>query len=474
MPGDSWAATDRMNARRTNWAGNITFSAERFHRPASAGELQRLVAGTRRIRALGTGHSFSRIADCPGDLVSVAGLPKVIQIDPGRATVTVSAGLRYGELAERLNEAGWALRNLGSLPHISVAGACATGTHGSGDANGNLATAVSALELVTADGDIVLLSRDSDAAALAGAVVGLGALGIVTSLTLDLVPAFAIRQYVYQGLPRDQLDEHLESIFASGYSVSLFTDWRGPKIRQVWRKCLAGERDPGLPGPGRWLGAELADGPRHPVPGMSAVHCTEQRGVLGPWQLRLPHFRPEFTPGSGAELQSEYLVPREHAIEALAAVGRIRGRVAPALQISEIRTVAADDLWLSPSYQRPSVAIHFTWIRDPEAVAPALAAIEDQLAPFGARPHWGKLFSVSPAVLGGLYQRLPDFQRLRGEFDPAGKFGNELVDSYVPASRPPATSRPADRQLRPGQPTASARARPAHRGQFRTGRCAPQ
>ena len=424
-----------MNERRTNWAGNITFSAERFHRPASAGELQRLVAGAERVRALGTGHSFNRIADCPGDLVSVAGLPKIIQIDPGRATVTVSAGLRYGELAGRLNEAGWALRNLGSLPHISVAGACATGTHGSGDANGNLATAVSALEMVTAGGDIVTLSRQSDGAALAGAVVGLGALGIVTSLTLDLVPTFAIRQYVYEGLPSDQLDEHLAGIFASGYSVSLFTDWRGPKIRQVWRKCLAGERDPGRPEPRRWLGAELADGPRQPVPGMSAVPCTEQQGVPGPWHLRLPHFRLEFTPSSGEELQSEYLVPRERAIEALAGIDRIRGRVAPVLQISEIRTVAADDLWLSPSYRRASVAIHFTWVKDPAAVAPVLAAIEDELAPFGARPHWGKLFSAGPAVVGGLYQRLPDFQRLRSELDPAGKFGNELVDSYVPASR---------------------------------------
>jgi alditol oxidase len=419
----------------TNWAGNITFSAARFHQPASAGELQRLVAGASRIRALGTGHSFNRIADGPGDLVSVAGLPKVIKIDPGRATVTVSAGLRYGELAGRLNEAGWALRNLGSLPHISIAGACATGTHGSGDGNGNLATAVSALEMVTAGGDIVTLSRDSGGAAFAGAVIGLGALGIVTSLTLDLVPAFAIRQYVYEGLPRGRLDEPLASIFASGYSVSLFTDWRGQDIRQVWRKCLAGQDGHGPREPARWHGASLASGQRHPVPGMAAAYCTEQQGVPGPWHLRLPHFRLDFRPSSGEELQSEYLVPREHAMQALAAIDRIRGRVAPVLQISEIRTVAADNLWLSPSYLRPSVALHFTWVKDPAAVAPVLAAVEDQLAPLRARPHWGKLFSVSPAVVRGLYQRLPDFQRLRSAYDPAGKFGNELVDSYAPAAR---------------------------------------
>ena len=414
----------------TNWAGNVAFSAQHYHRPASIGELQRLVASSERARAVGTRHSFSRIADGPGDLISVAGLPKVIDIDSGRAAVTVSAGVRYGELAGCLNEAGYALRNLGSLPHISIAGACATGTHGSGDANGNLATAVSALQMVTAGGDLATLSRDGDGEAFRGAVIGLGALGIVTSLTLDLVPAFCIRQYVYEGLPRDQMDEHLAEIFASAYSVSLFTDWRRPGIRQVWLKRLADE--PAVPQ--HWLGAVLADGPRHPVPGVSPVHSTEQLGAPGPWHLRLPHFRLEFTPSTGEELQSEYLVPHEHASEALAAVGRVRDRVTPVLQISEIRTVAPDDLWLSPSYQRPSVAIHFTWINDPEAVTPVLAAIEDELAPLRARPHWAKLFSVSPAVLRGLYQRLPDFQRLRGEFDPAGKFGNDLVDAYAPAA----------------------------------------
>ena len=432
-----------MTEQRTNWAGNVVFSAERFRRPASVGDLQRLVAGSRHVRALGTGHSFSTVADCRGDLVSVAGLPKVIEVDSGLATVTVSAGLRYGELAGRLDEAGWALRNLGSLPHISIAGACATGTHGSGDANGNLATAVSALEMVTADGDIVALSRDRDGGEFAGTVVALGALGIVTSLTLDLVPAFRLRQYVYEGLPGDQRDEHLADILASGYSVSLFTRWRGTRVSQVWVKRLAheddsraaAERGSAAAEPSRWLGATLADGPRHPVPGMPAGYTTPQLGVAGPWHERLPHFRLEFTPSNGEELQSEYLVPRDRAVEALAAIDGIRDQVAPVLQISEIRSVAADNLWLSPSYLRPTVALHFTWIKDPAAVLPVLAALEDRLAPLRARPHWGKLFSVSPATVRGLYERLPDFERLRGRYDPAGKFGNEFVDAYVPASR---------------------------------------
>jgi alditol oxidase len=422
------------SGRLTNWAGNVAFSATRIHRPASVAELQRLVAAGACVRALGTGHSFSRIADTPGDLVSVAGLPKIMKVDAEAATVTVSAGVKYGELAPHLHAAGYALRNLASLPHISVAGACATGTHGSGNSNGNLATAVCAMEMITAGGDAVTMSREADGDRFGGAVVGLGALGIVTSLSLDIVPAFGIRQYVYENLPREQLYEHLTDIFASAYSVSLFTDWRSPRIRQVWLKQRAGEHDPPTPGT-RWYGALAADGPRHPVPGLPAANSTQQLGVPGPWHERLPHFRLDFTPSAGDELQSEYLLPRRLAAGALRAIASIGDRVAPVLRISEIRTVAADDLWLSPSYRQDSMAIHFTWINDVPAVMPVLATVEDRLAPFGARPHWGKLFTTSPAAVSRLYGRLPDFQRLLRNLDPDGKFRNKFIDTYIPADR---------------------------------------
>lgn len=418
----------------TNWARNVTFSAARFHRPSSLHQLQALVAGSEHVHALGTGHSFNRIADTPGDLISVAGLPKIMDIDAGRAAVTVAAGVRYAELARHLHQAGYALRNLGSLPHISVAGTCATATHGSGDANGNLATAVAAMQMVTAQGDIVTISRDADGDRFRGAVVSLGALGIVSSVTLDIVPAFEVRQYVYEDLPHGQLDEHLAEIFASAYSVSLFTGWQASPIRQVWLKRRADDHD-SPPPPPRWLGARLADGPRHPVPGMSAVHCTAQLGVPGPWHERLPHFRPDFTPSAGAELQSEYLVDRQDAASAVAAIGRIGDLMPPVLRICELRTVAADDLWLSPSYQRDSLAIHFTWFDDIGSVTPVLAAIEDQLAPFQARPHWGKLFSTSPAAVTSLYQRMPDFRQLMSLHDPGGKFRNEFIDTYFPAGQ---------------------------------------
>jgi alditol oxidase len=423
-----------MSEKLANWAGNVTFSAGRLHRPSSLPELQRLVSHSRQVRALGTGHSFNRLADTPGDLVTVAGLPRLIAVDTARSAVTVSAGLTYGEVSAALNQAGRALRNLASLPHISVSGACATGTHGSGDGNGNLATSVSAVEMVTGDGDVVTASRDADPGRFPGVVVALGALGIVTHLTLDTVPAFDVRQYVYENLPYEQVSEHFEEIVSRAYSVSLFTDWRNSRFRQAWLKRRADAADGWAPEP-QWMGGRLADGPRNPVPGMPAANCTEQLGVPGPWHERLPHFRPDFTPSAGDELQSEYLLPRASATGALHALAPIAGQIAPVLQISEIRTIAADELWLSPSHQRDTVAFHFTWIRDWAAVAPVVAQVEERLAPLQARPHWGKLFTMSPEAVRGGYQRLDDFQRLMRYYDLAGKFRNDLLDRYFPPDR---------------------------------------
>lgn len=417
----------------TNWAGNMTFGARRLHRPSSVDELAELVAASDRVRALGTGHSFNRLADTTGDLVTVAGLPPAIEIDTAGRRVSVAAGVRYGELAVRLHNAGFALHNLASLPHISVAGTCATATHGSGNDNGNLATAVSALEMVTADGSIATVDRaDGDRAdvdRLAGMVVGLGCLGIVTRLTLDIEPTYQVSQHVYDDLPLAALEADWPAISAAAYSVSLFTDWTGPRINQVWLKRRV---DDDRPVPGRrWLGATAADGPRHPVPGMPAGNCTRQAGVSGPWHTRLPHFRLEFTPSSGAELQSEYFVPRDRLVEAVRALDGIRDRIAPVLQVCEIRTVAADELWLSPSYRRDSAALHFTWVPDEVAVAPVLAAIEERLALLAARPHWGKLFDLDPWAEPGWAGRLADFRELADRHDPTGKFRNDLVDRLL-------------------------------------------
>jgi xylitol oxidase len=322
---------------------------------------------------------------------------------------------------------------LASLPHISVAGACATATHGSGDRNGNLATAVTAMEMLTADGETRTFSRDADGEQFDGMVVSLGGLAIVTKLTLSVGPAFDVAQEVYQDLPFARLADHFDEIASCAYSVSLFTDWRGDAINQVWVKRRVGDGASSAPTPAAY-GATAATRDIHPIASISAVNCTPQMGVAGPWHERLPHFRMEFTPSAGEELQSEYFVPRRHAVAALCAVDALRDRVAPLLQISEIRTIAADELWMSPCYRRACVAIHFTWKKDWPGVRALLPTIEASLAPFGTRPHWGKLFTMSAAELQPRYERLAGFRRLLQHFDPQGKFRNAFLDRNICAT----------------------------------------
>ncbi|MFE5401114.1 FAD-binding protein [Streptomyces sp. NPDC056580] len=403
----------------TNWARNITYQAKEFHRPGTEDALRSLVAGSARVRVLGSGHSFNRIAEPGGDgvLVSLAGLPPVIDVDTAARTVRVSGGVRYAELARTVHAHGLALPNMASLPHISVAGSVATGTHGSGVGNGPLAAAVREVELVTADGSTAVIARGD--ARFDGAVTSLGALGVVTALTLELEPAYEVEQYVFTELPLAGLD--YEAVAGAAYSVSLFTDWREPGFRQVWVKRRTDQ------GPVDFPWAAAATGAMHPVPGMPAVNCTAQFGVPGPWHERLPHFRAEFTPSSGAELQSEYLLPRPAALDALHALDAVRVTVAGVLQTCEVRTVAADPQWLSPAHGRDSVALHFTWIEDTAAVLPVVRRVEEALESFDARPHWGKVFTVPPAELRRRYPRLAGFRALARSLDPTGKFSNAFV-----------------------------------------------
>jgi xylitol oxidase len=409
-----------------NWAGNTVFNARRVQRPESVEELQHIVASSARVRALGSGHSFNRVADTRGDLVRLDGLPPLVDVDEAASTVTVGAGMRYGEVATVLHESGHALANLASLPHISVAGCCATATHGSGDSEKCLAAAVVSLEVVGPDGETALLSRESDPERFPGTVVALGALGIVTRLTLRVEPAFEVSQHIWTGVPLTEVAARFDEIFQSAYSVSAFTDYLGGDAR-VWLKRRTAERD-GSIRPRGWEGLTPADAAHHPIPGIPATHCTEQLGVPGPWHERLPHFRPDFTPSNGDELQSELLLPRAAAPQALAELRALGDRIAPVLQISEIRTIAADDLWLSPAFEQDCVGFHFTWVKDAGAVLPVVAAVEERLLPLGARPHWGKLTAMEPESIASLYERAADFRQLVRERDPERVFANDFVD----------------------------------------------
>jgi xylitol oxidase len=413
-----------------NWAGNFTYSTSNVFEPSTLEEVQEVVKQCNQLRALGTRHCFNRIADSTENLISTRNLNKVLSIDAERRTVTLEAGIRYGEFCKQINDAGFAIHNLASLPHISVAGACATATHGSGVKNGNLATAVSALEFVTANGAVVTLSREKDPDVFNGAVVGLGALGVVTKITLDLVPAFHVRQDVYLNLPMAQLEKNFDEIMSGGYSVSLFTDWQTENINQVWIKSKVNENDT-LPAAPEFFGARLADRNVHPILELSAENCTEQMGVPGPWYERLPHFKMGFTPSSGEELQAEFFVPRQQAVEAIKAVQTLHNEIKRFIMITEIRTIDADNFWMSPCYHQPSVAIHFTLKQDMEGVNTLLPKIEEKLAPFNAKPHWGKLFTIPPATLQARYEKMTEFQKLIQQHDPQGKFRNEFLNENV-------------------------------------------
>ncbi|WEG09540.1 FAD-binding protein [Microbacterium horticulturae] len=405
---------------QTNWAGNHHYRATRFAEPQSVDELAALITDSPAVRVIGSRHSFNDIADSDDLLISTTGLPTSVEIDAEARTVTVGGGVRYGDLALALQQAGWALHNLASLPHISVAGAVATATHGSGDRNGNLATAVRGIHFLSGTGEAVELRRGDPG--FEGAVVAIGALGVVVALTLDIVPTFAVRQRLFSGLGWDAATARFDEIFASAYSVSLFTLWDEPTVSLAWIKERVDE--PSRVGED-FFGAIAEAEVRHMIAGMDVRNVTEQVGVAGPWSERLAHFRYEFTPSTGAEIQSEYLVPRARAVEAIEAVRALGPRLRGLLQISEIRSVAADRLWLSTAYETEMIGLHFTWVRDSEGVAAVLPAIEEVLYPLGARPHWGKVFAGLDAP--AMYPRLGDFRALADRHDPESRFRNAFV-----------------------------------------------
>jgi xylitol oxidase len=413
---------------RANWAGTIQFAATEIVAPTSVEQVQEVVERSAKVRALGTGHSFSTVADTDRTLLLTESLPPLIEVDRDAALVRVGAGVRWGDLAAAVAASGLALHNMGSLPHISVAGSVATGTHGSGSRLGCLATAVSAQTMVTATGELRTLSRgDAD---FAGSVVALGLLGIVVDLTLDLVPGYDVAQTVWRDVPYPVMFDEVLRVLDIARSVSAFTTWGDHGFEQVWAKSEA-------PAPARadlsWTGGRVADAPLHPIPGMDASSCTDQLSVVGPWWSRIPHFRSEFTPSSGVEIQTEYVVAREHATAALRALHATRADFRDVLQVSEIRSIASDDLWLSPAYSREGVALHFTWLRDAEPVAAAVRMVEEALAPFDPRPHWGKVFSLPPERVLRSLPMSEAFADLRREWDPAGCFTNDFTESFFPA-----------------------------------------
>ena len=413
---------------RTNWSKNMRYGTDTVFAPANASEVQQIVLQSARVKQLGSQHCFNNIADSHHAQISLRAL-KGIDIDHAAKTATVGAGVRYGELAPVLDKTGFALNNLASLPHISVGGTIATATHGSGIHNRNLVAPVRAIEFITADGRTMTLSRDKDADRFHLAVVHLGAIGVLTRVTLDLLPRFDMSQVVYQNLSFDQLEYNLDAIMGAGYSVSLFTDWQGNTASTVWIKDRANGTQKALPS--TFYGATLQKEKLHPIPGHPAGACTEQMGSVGPWYLRMPHFKMEFTPSSGEELQTEYFVDRRDGYRAIRAVEKLKEEITPHLFVTEIRTIASDDLPMSPHHGRESLAIHFTWKPEEVVVRKMLPQIEAALMPFNARPHWGKIFELPASYIQQQYPAMPQFRRFAAELDPQGKFRNDYLNRNI-------------------------------------------
>ena len=416
------------NWHQENWSGHVAFGAARFHQPTTVAEVQEIVRRADKVRVIGSRHCFNDIADTTGDLLWLGAMDNTVQIDAQRHTATVNAGITYNELCPQLHAAGYALPNMASLNHITVIGACISATHGSGNALGNLATVVSGLEMVTANGDLVTLSREKDGDTFLGSVVALGALGVVTKVTLDLQPAFWMQQNVYEKLPMDDIYEHFDEITSAGYSVSLFPTWQFDWSETVWVKQKLSNHQP-IAVPETFFGATLGSNDRPVADDYDRV--LTRFGVAIPWHECLPHFNFKDAMRVGNELQSEYFVPRQYAVDAMKAVSKLRPGLEPVLGVTEVRTVAADKLWLSPAYEQEIVGIHFNWLKKWEGVRAMIPLIEDAIAPFEPRPHWGKLFSMTPAQVQSRYKRIADFRALMLSFDPRGKFRNRFVETFV-------------------------------------------
>ncbi len=410
----------------SNWAGNHAYSAGRYVRARSLAEAQDVVRAARKVRLLGTRHSFNALCDTDGTLLDLTGLRAEPVLDPADGTVRVAGGTPYNDLASHLQERGQALANMGSLPHISVAGATSTGTHGSGSANRILAAAVRRLELIGPDGELRAIARgepDFD-----GSVVALGALGAVVSLDLDVEPTYDVQQDLWAHLRWSEVVEQVDDVLTSAYSVSVFGRWSDDEPTEVLVKTRVTD-DRG--------GAAWTDGSDAVAAATASLtlgagdHFTD-RGTPGPWSERLPHFRGDRQPSFGEEIQSEWFVAAADAPAALRAVTDLAaatgGELAALLIVSEIRAIRSDDLWLSPAYGRETVALHFTWRREAAAVLAMVRRVEEALAPYDARPHWGKVYDRLDA---DQRPRLADFRALAERVDPAGVFRNDMVDRVL-------------------------------------------
>lgn len=405
-----------------NWGGNLQFRQEALAQPETLAELATLIRDN-QVRPAGTLHSFSPIATGEGIMLSAAGLKVAPAIDPASKTARVGAASRYGDIALALEAQGLALRNMGSLPHISLAGASATGTHGSGDGNQILSASLISFSFLNHKGELITLRRGDDL--FEPCRLGLGAHGLWVEAELSVVESYQMRQDIYRDIPWAYFLEDPARLSAAGYSVSLFGKWGSDTIDQAWVKSRVSDGTP----PAEIAGIRAAtESLKELAPGVGD-NLTEQAGRPGPWLHRLPHFRLDATPSAGDEIQTEYFFTRDQIVGAIEVVHSLAHEVNPVLIITEIRSIAQDDAWLSPMRRGDSIALHFTFKNDVPAVTRVVEKLEAALAPFNPIPHWGKVNGFTGEQLAAVHPKLAEARTVFDELDPEGKFSSPYLRS---------------------------------------------
>ncbi|MCW4352420.1 FAD-binding protein [Hoyosella sp. YIM 151337] len=431
-----------MTTQWQNWSRTVTAYPARVLRPRSTDELcgmvRKAAEAEQTIRAWGSGHSFTPAAATNGWALDLSALSGFSDIDLTRRAVTVKAGTLLRDLNAALHTLGLALENLGDIDTQTVAGAISTGTHGTGARLGNLATQVLALELVQPDGSVVRCSAEEKPDLFAAARVSLGALGVISTVTLRCVPRFVLAANE-QPEPIEQVLDTMQQAADANDHFEFFMFPYGCKALVKRNNRTADEPAP-LSWAAEFLSYELIENRAfaalcrlgRTVPASVKPAGRIADAVLSARAYRDWSYRVFATPRKVRMVESEYAIPRGALAEVLTALRSLYGRLAtPVAFPVEVRFSASDEIWLSPSYDRETayVAVHqfegmpyLEYFREFEAIARAA----------GGRPHWGKLHTLASPELGALYPRFDDFVRLRDELDPSRVFRNIYTDQVLP------------------------------------------
>lgn len=424
-----------------NWAGNQVCVPDGVVQPSSVDEVASFVRrahdGGRRVKVIGAGHSFTGVAMTNGSMLSLDRLGRVLDVDPATGQVRVEAGIRLHRLNEELAGVGLAMPNLGDIDRQSIAGAMSTATHGTGLAFGNVATTVVAMQLVTGAGEVVRCSADERPDVWRTARVGIGALGIVTEVTLQCVPAFNLHAHEAIEPLADVLDD-FTAFIASTDHVELYCM---PGARRCQTKRNTRTDAPARPQPrlayvrDKWIGENLGFGVVCRVgrrfPSLAPKVASLVTAAAAERELVDRSDKVFCSPRRVKFVEMEYGIPIDAVPDAVRRVGDVARTLGfPPLFPIEVRASAGDDIALSTAHGRTSgwIAVHQYRGAPYEAYFRAVEAIMDD---YHGRPHWGKLHYQTATTLRRRYPRWDDFAELRARLDPRGVFRNDELDRIL-------------------------------------------